>query len=63
METLKDRLRRARKYAGLSQEELANAVGITQGVISHIESGESSGSKHLLFQHIKLPHQHGFKLQ
>lgn len=48
METLKDRLRRARKYAGLSQEELANAVGITQGVISHIESGESSGSKHLI---------------
>jgi len=35
-----ERVRTARKYAGLSQEELALAIGCTQGLISKIERGD-----------------------
>ncbi len=35
-----DELRRARKRAGLSQEELAQRTGYTQSVISKCERGE-----------------------
>jgi transcriptional regulator with XRE-family HTH domain len=37
---LSNRLSVARKYAKLSQEELALAVGLTQGLISKIERGD-----------------------
>lgn len=39
---LGERLDRARERAGLSQAELAEAVGLTQSAISRIESGERS---------------------
>lgn len=35
-----DRVKKARIYAKLSQEELALAVGLTQGLISKIERGD-----------------------
>lgn len=34
-----DRLRRAREYMGLSQEEVANALGLPRPSITHIEQG------------------------
>ena len=34
-----DRLRRGREYIGLSQEEVANALGIPRPAVSNIESG------------------------
>lgn len=36
---LKDQLKRARLQAGLAQRELGEAVGLSQGHISNIESG------------------------
>lgn len=38
-----ERLRAARKHAGLSQAQLAEAVGITQATISQIETSASDG--------------------
>lgn len=40
--SLKDRLRQSRKNARLSQEELADKVGCTQGLISKIERGDQT---------------------
>lgn len=40
-DTLADRLRAARKEAGLTQEELAEAAHTTQSVIQKIENGHS----------------------
>lgn len=48
METLKDRLKFARKNAGLSQVELAERVGIKQASISEIERGLTRSSGHLV---------------
>lgn len=39
MEEMKDRLRRLRKAAGLTQAQLARAAGVSQGTIGNIESG------------------------
>lgn len=46
--SLGTRVRRAREAAGLSQQELARAVGIKQPSIQAIESGRAKGSKHLV---------------
>lgn len=46
---LRDRLIKARKSAGLSQEELAYRVGCTQGAISKIERGDQK-TTHLLIK-------------
>ena len=37
---LKNRVREARKEAGLSQEELADMVGVSRNTISSIERGQ-----------------------
>jgi transcriptional regulator with XRE-family HTH domain len=39
MTTIHSKIRQARKAAGLSQTELADAVGVSQKTISRIESG------------------------
>lgn len=46
--TLQDRLREARKRAGLSQSAVASAVGIAQGTYSDLERNTGSGSKHIV---------------
>lgn len=45
--TLSERLKTAREYAGLTQKELADRVGINQAVISNIERGTAGSSKKL----------------
>ena len=45
---LKDRLKQARKNAGLTQQELAQRAGIKQSSISEIERGLSRTSGHLI---------------
>lgn len=45
---LKDRLKQARKNAGLTQAELAERAGIKQSSISEIERGLTKTSSHLL---------------
>lgn len=40
----RDRLKRARKHAGLMQQQLAKLTGITQTSISELETGRSSAS-------------------
>ncbi|MFP5340885.1 MAG: helix-turn-helix domain-containing protein, partial [Gammaproteobacteria bacterium] len=42
----KQRFRAARKFAGLTQHELAELVGIKQASISDIERGRSASSTH-----------------
>lgn len=41
-----ERIRAARKHAGLTQSELARLVGIDQTSISNLERGKSQGSSH-----------------
>lgn len=48
METLQDRLKEARRDAGLTQVQLAKRVGITQASYSELERGEGRGSKHIV---------------
>lgn len=48
MSTLKDRMKQARKFAQLTQKQLAERVGVSQPVISQLESGENLQSVHLL---------------
>lgn len=48
MSTLADRIKQARKHAGLTQRELAKLVGVSQPVISQLESGENLQSVHLV---------------
>ena len=43
-----DRVKRARKHAGLNQRELAKAIGITQPSLSELERGESRSSAYLV---------------
>lgn len=42
------RVREARLYAQLSQEQLAGSVGVKQGTISELEMGQSKSSTHLI---------------
>ena len=44
---LKDRLRQARKHAGLTQTQLAAAVGITQTSITDLERGKSQSTGYI----------------
>lgn len=48
MSALKDRIKLARKHADLTQRQLAEAVGVSQPVISQLEKGENLQSVHLL---------------
>ncbi|MBE0403090.1 LexA family protein [Halomonas citrativorans] len=45
---LKDRLKLARKHAGLSQKQAAEAAKIDQATISNLETGKHHSSTHLL---------------
>lgn len=47
-ETVGDRLKRARKAAGLTQKELADAVFTKQGAISDLENGRNNSSTKLV---------------
>lgn len=42
----KDRIKRARKHAGLTQGQLADAVGVRQASISDLETGKSQSSSY-----------------
>lgn len=42
----KDRIKRARKHAGLKQQQLAKLTGITQASISDLETGKSQASSY-----------------
>ncbi len=42
-----ERLKSRLEQTGISQAELGRRVGLTQGAISHLISGDSRGSKHL----------------
>lgn len=46
--TLAQRLKQARKHAGLSQKELGEAIGISQAAIQKIESGSAQTSTKLI---------------
>lgn len=48
MTELKDRLKSARKYARMTQAELAKAVPISQGTISDLESGRNKNTTSLV---------------
>lgn len=48
MNELKDRLKQARRNAGLTQSELAERAGIKQSSVSEIERGLSRSSAHLI---------------
>ncbi len=41
--TLAEEIRRLRKVAGLSQNALAEAVGVSQGFVTQLETGRSTG--------------------
>lgn len=45
--SLQHRLKASRLDAGLSQQQVADAIGITQGAYSELERTEGSSSKHL----------------
>lgn len=47
MHSLGDRIRAKRRELNISQIELAKKVGITQGALSHLESGRNETSKEL----------------
>ncbi|MFS1539814.1 MAG: helix-turn-helix domain-containing protein [Candidatus Phlomobacter fragariae] len=46
--TLAQRLRRARKFAGLSQKKLGAAVAVSQAAIQKLESGRALNSTRLI---------------
>lgn len=48
MSTLAERLKQARRHAGLTQKDLAAAARVSQPVISQIEKGENLQSVHLV---------------
>ncbi len=48
MSTLAQRIKQARKHAGLTQKALADAIKITQAAVSQLENGGSLQSSHLL---------------
>lgn len=45
---ISERLKSAREKAGLTQDELANAAGVTQGTVANIESGLRKSPRELL---------------
>jgi len=45
--TVSDRVKIARRHAGLKQHELADRVGVSQAAISELESGKSQRSAYL----------------
>lgn len=47
MTDLKDRLKEARKAAGMTQKQVAEAVGITQPSYSELENGRSYGTRYI----------------
>ncbi len=47
MDTLSSRLKEARKAKGMTQTDLAKAVGVAQSTIGNIESGERDGAASL----------------
>lgn len=47
MSTLGQRVKEAREAVPMTQEALARAVGVSQGLIGQIESGKNQGSKHI----------------
>ncbi len=47
MQQLKDRIKQARKFAKLSQKELATKVGITQPSLSELETGRSQSTSYI----------------
>lgn len=44
MSTFGERLREARKHLGLTQRAFAQAVGVTQGYLSEVETGKAKAS-------------------
>lgn len=48
MKTLGQRVREARTEKGMSQQELAKAVGVKYQTIQDLETGKSQGSKHIV---------------
>ncbi len=48
LSTLAGRTRFARKNAGLTQEDLAKKLGVSQGTITHIESGRNKETIHII---------------
>lgn len=48
MSTLSERLKTVRKEAGLTQKELASRSGVSQTIVSELETGENSSSKELV---------------
>ena len=49
-----NKIREARKRAGLSQNELAKAIGVTQGAVSHWEQGMNDPDTYQLLELSKL---------
>ena len=47
MQALKSRIKQARKFAKLSQKELANKIGITQPSLSELETGKSQSTSYI----------------
>lgn len=45
---LSERIKMAREYAGLDQVQLGERVGISQQMVSKLESGKANGSSHLI---------------
>ncbi|PZE12723.1 Cro/Cl family transcriptional regulator [Pseudomonas sp. 57B-090624] len=48
MSYLKDRIKQAREFGGMTQRQLAERVGVSQPVISQLERGDNLQSVHLL---------------
>jgi transcriptional regulator with XRE-family HTH domain len=51
-ETLADRVKRLRLARGLSHSDLASKIGVTEGAIRHIETGETQEPKLPLGAHL-----------
>ena len=48
LNSLPDRIKFARKKLNISQTDLADIIGVSQGTIGHIESGRSKDSKWII---------------
>lgn len=48
MKTLAERLRQARAVQGMSQQQLADAAQVSQGLISRMEAGEVAESRMMI---------------
>lgn len=56
MSSLELRMRRARMGAGLSQRDLARAIGVTHGAVGHWETGRSEPSAGTLTEFARVTH-------